>query len=129
MFEGMDKREEWEKNMDAELEEKNALVADKEALAKENSEKDKLIAELMEGDENRKKLKDELDEKGFDLLPVQTMLNDVVLFKKTPAEMLMANGFNRTQAYDIMKGVRTVGDYEYSKKNDNGVPVKWTIKK
>ena len=131
LFEGMDKREEWEKNIDAEIEKQKGLESDNEALRKENAEWREKYEELMENNENFKKLKDELFDMGFDELPLQDNLNNVLTGKKTPADMLMENGFSYTQTREILSKGKKVGDYEYSEKeiNDNGAPKKWTLKK
>lgn len=124
LFEGLDKREGWEKEQDElkkRLEEQSEIIKkqqEKEAKAKENSD----FSESM---------KNNLEKLGFESLPLQDMYDDVLLGINSPTAMLKANGFSNTQALDIWdRRIHKVTDYTYNENdvNDEGRPSKWYLK-
>lgn len=134
LFEGLDKREEWEKNKDSQEE----LI---EMLKMQDKEKDKRIQDMeselntnLERDEMSSKLKAKLDSMGFDELPNKKLYRELIRGGNETrvgiGRILIENGFSRKQADDIIDKMYKVTDFEpVGETDDNGVPEKWEYKK
>lgn len=125
LFEGLDKREDWEKKQD----ELTKRLEEQSEIIKSQQEKE---AKVEENSEFSKSMKNNLEKLGFDALPLQDMYDDVLLGISSPTAMLKANGFNNTQTLDIWdRRVHKVTDYTYNQDdvNDEGRPTKWYLKK
>lgn len=130
LFEGLDKREWWEKNKDSQEE----LI---EMLQMQDDEKDKKIQEMerelnsnLERDEVSSRLKAKLDSMGFGELPNKKLYREFIRGGNETrvgiGRILVENGFTRKQAEDIIDRVYKVTDFEpEGNVDDNGVPEKW----
>ena len=125
LFEGLDKRESWEKEQDdlkKQLEEQSEII-------KKQQEKESQMEENSEFSESMKR---NLERLGFSELPLQDMYDDVVLGISNPNAMLRANGFSNSQILDIWdRRLHKVTDYTYNEDdvNNEGRPAKWYLKK
>ena len=125
LFEGMDTRENWQKEMD----EREKQIKLKEEMH-ENMEKE--YNKMKDNNEYASSMKQKMEKLGFDKLPNQDMYDDVVLGIRGLGDFLKVNGFKQKQIDDIVdKNLYKVSDFEYDEKdvNDNGIPTKWHIKK